>query len=176
MIHVVLLKGDREKEIGLMGMRPIPTKTLFVFPNVRPGTLFHSRGVYEPFDIAFLDGNGNPIEITEIIPPDGLIAAPPGTMTVVEAKAGTLVGFRGFHGLSSLKGAAADLALPIITAIVGSVMGYAGYKMRGKPVGSFLLGSGSIVVAVSIVVLLRNLLRPESEPSSEPTPVIPSRL
>lgn len=163
MINVVLLKGDREKHIGLMGMRPIPPKTLFVFPNVKPGTYFHSRGVYEPFDIAFLDSVGEPIEITEIVPPDGLIAAPPGTCTVVEAKAGTLSGFRGLRGLSGLSNltdAASIIALTVITAVVGVTMGYYGYRMHKKPIGAFLLGAGSSVAAASITILLENLFYP----------------
>jgi uncharacterized membrane protein (UPF0127 family) len=93
MIRVVLLKRRKEKERGLIGMSPIPDDTYFVFQDVRPGTYFHSRGVLEPFDIAFLDRMGRPILITQIVPPDGLIAAPPGTATVVEAKAGLLRGF-----------------------------------------------------------------------------------
>jgi hypothetical protein len=62
MIRVVLLKRRKEKERGLIGMSPIPDDTYFVFQDVRPGTYFHSRGVLEPFDIAFLDRMGRPIE------------------------------------------------------------------------------------------------------------------
>lgn len=155
MIRVVLLKSGPERAIGLIGMRPIPPGTLFVFPDVAPGTIFHSRGVLEPFDIAFLDEDGRPILITEIIPPDGLIAAPPGTRTVVEAKRGTLRGFSGFSGNTNEE-LPSKFAFPIVTAVVGLTLMIIGFKKRREVLGAVLLGVGGSIFGISLRSIIRS--------------------
>jgi hypothetical protein len=157
MRNVVVLKGAREKSIGLIGMSPIPPDTYFVFEDVRPGTLFHSEGVLEPFDIAFLDNAGKPILITEVIPPDGLIAAPLGTRKVVESKAGYL---RGLMGMGSTDpdnaDIAKDIALPVVGALVGiGVISYAATSVMGGVVRRLLIGAGGAVTLAAIIPIIR---------------------
>jgi hypothetical protein len=164
MINVVLLNGLREKSIGLIGMSPIPPDTFFVFNNVKPGQVFHSRGVLEPFDIAFLNEVGDPISINEIVPPDGLIAAPLGTCTAVEAKAGYLRNFRGLGHDPTPDSKNADLArriaFPVVIMLIGSIIGYMGFQKRGTALGEVLLGAGGSVAAASVVFLIHDLMKP----------------
>jgi uncharacterized membrane protein (UPF0127 family) len=87
----VMLRTPAQKAKGLIGMSPIPSKVLFVFPDIGPGMTFHSRGVLEPFDIVFLDRSGVIIDAKRVTPSGGLATAPPGTRSAVEAKAGTFV-------------------------------------------------------------------------------------
>lgn len=171
MINVVLLKGQREKTLGLIGMSPIPSDTYFVFPNVRPGTYFHSRGVLEPFDIAFLDGTGRPIQITEIVPPDGLIAAPPGTVTVVEAKSGSLRGFRGMPGLgqegpAASPSGASTTAFHLVLALVGAGVATIGYANRKKTFGVGALVVGGAVAAIGSGLFIKGMIGQANRRSS----------
>jgi hypothetical protein len=164
MINVVLLNGVREKSLGLIGMSPIPPDTFFVFNNVKPGTFFHSRGVLESFDIAFLNEAGKPILITEIVPPDGLIAAPLGTCTVIESKAGYLRDFKGLGdgSLSDSKNAdlARNVSFPIVILLIGALIGYMGFQKRGTAFGEILLGTGGSVAAVAVVFIVHDLIKP----------------
>ncbi len=89
-MNVVVFKTNREKQKGLIGMSPIPADTVFVFPGTRAGGWFHSRGVLEPFDIAFLDADKRVLKIDRVYPPRGLAQAPPGTKTAVEGRPGIL--------------------------------------------------------------------------------------
>lgn len=160
MINVVLLKGQREKETGLIGMSPIPDDTYFVFPHVRPGTYFHSRGVLEPFDIAFLDGTGRPILVAQVVPPDGLIAAPPGTATVIEAKAGTLHGFSGLgqEGSANPPKETPTTALYLVVALVGGGVGAIGYKNRDKIIGVCALVTGVLTAVFGTTLFIGGMV------------------
>lgn len=156
MRNVVVLKGDREKSIGLIGMSPIPPDTFFVFEDVRPGTLFHSRGVLEPFDIAFLDNHGTPLVITEVVPPDGLIAAPLGTHKVVESKAGYLRGLMGMGADPNHEEIAKAAALPIMGALIGTgIVTISAYTVKHPILKRLLIGAGGVLSIISISALIR---------------------
>lgn len=92
--RVVVLRTDQEKTVGLIGMRPVPPETVFVFADVREGTLFHALGVLEPFDLVFVDPLQRVLLSRRMTPGvDGLVA-PPGTAQAWESKAGVLLGKR----------------------------------------------------------------------------------
>lgn len=84
---VVIWSTPEEKQQGLQYMSPIPANKLFVFINVSPGTIFHSRNVTEPFYIEFVDQGGLMLKHAILKPPNDIIMAPPGTVYAVEAKA-----------------------------------------------------------------------------------------
>lgn len=88
-MQVVVFETPEEQAQGLQS-RQIEQNTLFVFPHIRPGTVFHSRNVLEPFDLAFLSFDNRVLEKRLIIPTDGIAVAPQGTWTAIEAKAGWL--------------------------------------------------------------------------------------
>lgn len=159
MRNVVVLKGDREKSIGLIGMSPIPPDTYFVFENVLPGTLFHSQGVLEPFDIAFLDGRGKPLLVTEIMPPAGVITAPPGTQKVVESKAGYLQGLRGMGNLTpDSSDVAKALAVPLVSFLIGSGIVYFGHQRKNTASGYIFMGAGTGMAIISAIAGIRKYL------------------
>jgi uncharacterized membrane protein (UPF0127 family) len=89
-ISIKMLVTPEEKAKGLQHMYPIPSHTLFVFPDVPAGTEFHSRNVREPFDIAFLSFRGEVLDMVTMEPPKATIVAPPKSHLVIEAKEGEL--------------------------------------------------------------------------------------
>jgi len=161
-IEIVLLKGDREKAKGLIGMKPIPPKTFFVFPDMYSGAVFHSRGVLEKFDIAFLDRNGKILSLKTVIPQKEIAVAPSGTVTAVEAKAGTFQKFRGMAGLGLFSGPS-DILFPITVTAVGIGIGILGFKNRQSVAGAIALGTGSSVAAVGITFLIREIFFPPAK-------------
>ena len=86
-MKVVNLVTLQEKATGLIGMKPIPPDTLFVFHSVKPGQQFHSQGVLEPFQIIFRDSSGRNLSKEVVVPPHGGAIAPRGTTHAVEMKA-----------------------------------------------------------------------------------------
>ena len=165
MIEVVVLKGPGEQAQGLIGMKPIPEKTFFVFPNIRPNTYFHSRGVLEKFDIVFIDRNGNPLLVKTIVPPDGIVKAPLGTDTVIEAKAGT------FHGTGL--GDAATCVMPFdvgflfptVVIATGVGLGIWGFKKK-TAWGPIALGAGGSMIAAGLVIVVQKLFFPIPPPKA----------
>lgn len=89
-MRFVVFRTRETQVVGLQHMEKIPDETIFIFPGISPGIPFHSRNVREPFDIAFLDGTYSVIVKKTITPEAETITAPPGTMLVIEAKAGVL--------------------------------------------------------------------------------------
>ena len=89
-ITVINLKTPEEKARGLQGMSQIAEDTLWIFHDVNPGIVFHSRNVPEPFDIAFLDASGRVLEVHTVEPPRGTIQAPERTSMVLESKEGEM--------------------------------------------------------------------------------------
>lgn len=85
-LNVIVFSTDEQKAQGLQGMKELPERTLYVFPGMNGGAVFHSRNVVEPFDISFLDGNGEVLERTTMVPPRATMACPDGTLVVVESK------------------------------------------------------------------------------------------
>lgn len=95
---VVVFQTPAEKARGLQWRPVIEPNALFVFPEVGPGDVFHSQNVPEPFDIAFLDAGGRVLKRTLVKPPDGLVEAPEGTASALEAKAGRMEGWGMMEG------------------------------------------------------------------------------
>lgn len=94
-LTIIPLDTPGKKAKGLQHMKPIPEKTLWSFPDIREGQVFHSQNVLEPFDIAFIDGDGKILLVETIIPQKAVIAAPKGAAIAIEAKEGELarIGF-----------------------------------------------------------------------------------
>lgn len=89
-MRIVVFRTPEEQERGLQNRRPIERATLFVFPVVAPGAVFHSMNVAAPFDIAFLSVNGEVLDAETVWPPDQVVVAPAGTWAAVEAAGGEL--------------------------------------------------------------------------------------
>lgn len=89
-MQVVVFETSQEQAEGLQDRPFIEPDTLFVFPYIRPGTVFHSRNVREPFDLAFLSFDNIVLEKRTIHPMEEIAVAPEGTWTAIEARAGWL--------------------------------------------------------------------------------------
>lgn len=89
-MQVVVFETATEQAEGLQHKPFIPPDTLYVFPNIKPNAVFHSRNVKEPFDLAFLSFDNIVLYKATVQPEDGIAVAPEGTWTAVEARAGWL--------------------------------------------------------------------------------------
>lgn len=87
---IVLFGTPEARAKGLQHMKPIPPATLFVFPEVAPGTFFHSRNVLEDFDLSFLTARGEVIDTWTMEPPRAVVQAPEHASLAVEAGSGVL--------------------------------------------------------------------------------------
>jgi uncharacterized membrane protein (UPF0127 family) len=86
----VFFRTPEEQRIGLIGMKPIPSNTLFYFPGISEGAVFHSTGVSENFDLAFCDASGKCLSVLTMTPPFMTAVAPSGTSIGIESEAGML--------------------------------------------------------------------------------------
>lgn len=167
MIDIVLFKGPREQAKGLIGMSPIPDKTFFVFPGVRAGTLFHSQGVLEPFDIAFLDREGRILKMKRVIPSGGTAVAPHGTNRAVEAKAGTFQKLYGLAGQTRLgefgEVSSPDIFFPTLIMLTAAGLGYYGVKNIKTTPGKLAVGAAGSLVSSALVFIFRKILFPPVE-------------
>lgn len=82
------MKTPAEKMRGLQHLPWVPDQTIYVFPEVYEGDVFHSQNVAEPFDIAFIDAADRVLEVRRMHPPMDRVTAPEGSMTAIETKAG----------------------------------------------------------------------------------------
>lgn len=89
-MQVHIFRTLEDQAVGLQHRSPIEADTLFVFPLVYPGLMFHSRNVKEPFDLAFLSCDFVVLRRSTIRPEEGTDVAPEGTFMAVESKAGKL--------------------------------------------------------------------------------------
>jgi uncharacterized membrane protein (UPF0127 family) len=89
-LSIVRLSSRQQRIQGLIGLKPIPKRVLFVFPDIPQNQTFHSKGVLEPFEIVFIDKNGIIIEAQLVTPPNETVKAPDGAVTAVEMKGGML--------------------------------------------------------------------------------------
>lgn len=87
-MRIVTFATPEEKMQGLQHMPRIDDQTLYLFPNTYEGSVFHSRNVREPFDIAFVGVDGTVLDLVRMLPPKALAEAPPGSVMAVETKAG----------------------------------------------------------------------------------------
>lgn len=88
-MRIVVFQTPEERALGLQHRSPIEADTLFVFPDIRPGAVFHSRNVREPFDLAFLSFDDIILYQDAIVPEEGIAVAPQGTWKALEAKRGS---------------------------------------------------------------------------------------
>jgi uncharacterized membrane protein (UPF0127 family) len=89
-MKVVVFETAEERAEGLQHRPYVEPDTLFVFPDIKPGAIFHSRNVREPFDLAFLSFDNTVLFKAMIFPEDQIAVAPEGTWTAIEARAGWL--------------------------------------------------------------------------------------
>lgn len=86
----IVLETREQQALGLQHLPMIPLDTVFKFPRIPAGTVFHSRNVPEPFEIWFVSAGGTILKKAIITPPLETIEAPPGTSCVYEARPGVL--------------------------------------------------------------------------------------
>ncbi len=89
-MRVVFFETPEEQAEGLQHRPFIEPDTIFIFPLIKAGAVFHSRNVKEPFDLAFLGYDNTVLYLDTIKPEAGIAVAPQGTWTAVEARAGWL--------------------------------------------------------------------------------------
>lgn len=167
MINIVLFKGHQEQAKGLIGMSPIPGKTFFVFPGIRAGALFHSRGVLDQFDIAFVDKDGRILKAKRVTPPHGTAVAPLGTDRAVEAKAGTFQKLYGLGGSSQFGDlgtiSSSDIFFPTLIMMTAIGLGYYGVKNIKTTPGKLAVGAAGSLVSSALVFIFRKILFPSTE-------------
>jgi uncharacterized membrane protein (UPF0127 family) len=91
-MRTVVFETREQQQLGLQHFSSIPDDTVFKFPRIPAGTVFHSRNVPEPFEIVFVSAGGAILKKALLTPPLDTIEAPPGTSTVYEARPGVLRG------------------------------------------------------------------------------------
>jgi len=89
-MKVVIFNTPEEQAIGLQYRRYIEPNTLFVFPSLQAGSVFHSRNVPERFDLAFLAPDRTVLWKGLVTPTLEIAPAPEGTAMALEAKEGWL--------------------------------------------------------------------------------------
>lgn len=89
-MRVVIFNNKEEQAIGLQYRRYIEPNTLFVFPFLQAGSVFHSRNVPERFDLAFLSPDRTVLWKGIVTPTAEIAPAPQGATMALEAKEGWL--------------------------------------------------------------------------------------
>lgn len=89
-MNVRIFKTFEEQARGLQHRPEIESDTLFVFPYITEGSLFHSRNVRSRFDLAFLSNDFRVLSMRTLVPELDTEIAPVGTHMAVEAAAGEL--------------------------------------------------------------------------------------
>jgi uncharacterized membrane protein (UPF0127 family) len=89
-LQVVVFETPQERANGLQHRPVIQDDTLFVFPATPQGSVFHSRNVAEPFEIAFLSSRLVVLSVHRVTPPVQTVVAPPESSMALEAKVGVL--------------------------------------------------------------------------------------
>lgn len=89
-MNVRIFKTFEEQARGLQHRPEVEPDTLFVFPYITEGALFHSRNVRAPFDLAFLSNDFRVLLVRTLVPEGDTQLAPTGTHMAVEAAAGEL--------------------------------------------------------------------------------------
>jgi uncharacterized membrane protein (UPF0127 family) len=79
-----------EQSRGLQFRDPIDPGTLFLFPGIRQGRVFHTENVFQSIDIAFIGPDTKVIQISTLPPDHPGIPAPSGTAAALEAVAGLM--------------------------------------------------------------------------------------
>ena len=89
-MRIITFATPEERALGLQHKAFIEDETLFVFPDIDGGHVFHSRNVPEPFDIAFLAYDGYCLRMTRMFPPDDVIEVPEEAVVALESKPGNM--------------------------------------------------------------------------------------
>ena len=85
----IVICDTLEKQLrGVMGNKEFPKDTIYIFPNVHSGNMFHMETVPFPLDIAFLDKDNKILEVVTMVAQYGKSKAPPKTVKAVEAPVG----------------------------------------------------------------------------------------
>lgn len=87
-MRIIVFETPGEKSIGLQNKPWVEDQTIFVFPGVYEGDVFHSRNVPEAFDIAFIGEDRKILDVQTMSPPADRIAAPKGSAMAIETKGG----------------------------------------------------------------------------------------
>lgn len=87
-MRIVTFETPQEKMHGLQHLYWIEDQTIYVFPHVYGGDIFHSRNVPEPFDIAFIGEDHKVLDLRTMYPEDDLAQAPEGSVMAIETKGG----------------------------------------------------------------------------------------
>jgi uncharacterized membrane protein (UPF0127 family) len=83
--------GTKEQQaLGLQWLPSIQGDTLYKFPRISPGAVFHSENVAEPFEIAFFSSEGYLLEMVLMIPDGSVAIAPARTSFAIEARPGVI--------------------------------------------------------------------------------------
>lgn len=85
-VHVFETLEAQEK--GLQFLPYADPDTLYVFPEVWAGSIFHSENVSERFEIAFLSIDYLTLSVTLMTPPHAIVQAPKRTAMAFEAVPG----------------------------------------------------------------------------------------
>jgi uncharacterized membrane protein (UPF0127 family) len=95
-MRIEIFDTPQKQEEGLQYRPSIEGDTVFIFPLIAAGSLFHSRNVREPFDLAFISKEGEVLLVRTITPPEETMVAPEGTWMAMESEAGLLfrIGFK----------------------------------------------------------------------------------
>lgn len=94
----IVICDTPEKQLrGVMGNKEFPKDTLYVFPNVHSGSMFHMSTVPFSLDIAFIDESGAILDVITMEAQYGKAKAPPRTAKAVEAPVGY------FHNMTTIK-------------------------------------------------------------------------
>jgi uncharacterized membrane protein (UPF0127 family) len=89
-MRTVIFGTPAEQERGLQHRAAIEPHTLFAFPGIRAGAVFHSRNVPEAFDLAFLSKDWKVLWSGTLVPEADMAAAPAGTALALESRAGMM--------------------------------------------------------------------------------------
>lgn len=89
-VRFIIFDSEEEQAKGLQYRQYVEAGTLFIFPRVHPGSLFHSRNVREDFDLAFVGEDLTILAKATIHPQAETMTAPEGTFMALESKAGEM--------------------------------------------------------------------------------------
>lgn len=89
-VRLIIFDSPDEQAKGLQYRQYIEAGTLFVFPGIHAGTVFHSRNVREDFDLAFVGEDMTILSKATIHPQAEVLVAPEGTVMAIESKAGEM--------------------------------------------------------------------------------------
>lgn len=89
-MEIVRFETPDQQALGLQWLPSIQPDTLYWFPRILPGFVFHSQNVPEPFEIAFFSTEGYLLSIVLMNPPDSKAIAPPKSSFAMEARPGVI--------------------------------------------------------------------------------------